>query len=169
MSGDMETLVERLLTGGDDEFPSGWQARLDWLRANWAIRTEAVSAIQALIARVTELERAIATPEAVIVNMKRGGIALPSPRYLIDCHGDEALAKWDRAEASEARAKELEKVLEPFSEAGRLIMDGFGPTLFPDEAIAFGCTWTVNGEERKLTWGDFRRAALRNVKETEHT
>lgn len=56
-----------------------------------------------------EYQNVISSPEAVIANMKRGGIPVPSIRFLIDLHGDAALATWDKASAAESRVQSLEE------------------------------------------------------------
>ena len=55
----------------------------------------------------------------------------------------------------------LEEALRPFADIGFAIdVDGrgFGAALFRDDATAFEATWKSGDEDRRLTWGDFRRA-----------
>lgn len=72
-----------------------------------------ITSTEAQVLRLTEeneeLRTSIATAEAVHVNMLRGGIPTLSIRQALHLHGAEALEKWDRAEAAEARIKALEE------------------------------------------------------------
>lgn len=66
-----------------------------------------------------------------------------------------------RIAALEAQLAEAVAALEPFARVGRIIDGPFGPALFAkdDQAFKNGCAWRENGEDKFLTWGDFRRAA----------
>ena len=59
MTLDDDGLVERLLSGGDVPLPMGWRERINWLEANWALRTQAADAITRLKAERDGLAKAL--------------------------------------------------------------------------------------------------------------
>jgi hypothetical protein len=63
-------------------------------------------------------------------------------------------------EANQALIASLSEALEPFATVGKIIDGPFGPAIFinDDDAFQSGCAWTVNGERKTLTWGNFRQA-----------
>lgn len=74
-----------------------------------------------------------------------------------------------RIAALEAQLTEAVAALEPFARVGRIIDGPFGPALFAkdDQAFKNGCTWRENGEDKFLSWGDFRRAAASALEQKE--
>jgi histidinol-phosphate/aromatic aminotransferase/cobyric acid decarboxylase-like protein len=67
----------------------------------------------------------------------------------------------DTLERQAAEIERLRKALKPFAAAGQAIdANGFGVAIFPNDSRAFESSWSENGQDHQLTWGDFRRAAL---------
>lgn len=66
---------------------------------------EAADEIERLRSRVAELEGVISDPDAVHLNMLRGGIAKPSVRQMLHLHGEEALARWENPVRDELTAE----------------------------------------------------------------
>jgi hypothetical protein len=79
----------------------------------------------------------------------------------------ELLRRREAAALIDSQASEiavLTEALGPFADLGETINHPFGEALFNNSETAFsargkGCEWTVNGEDKRLTWGDFRRLA----------
>lgn len=103
------------------ERPDLWQEEVDVPVVLLAKASALISSQKQEIARLIherdEYQTAISSPEAVIANMKRGGIPVPSIRFLIDLHGEAALATWDKASASESRVQSLEEEVKVLREA----------------------------------------------------
>jgi hypothetical protein len=82
--------------------------------------------------------------------------------------GMKVAAAESRAEAAEAKLERAREALEPFAGVADAIDGMFGRTLFRDGEAAFneGCSWSIDGETKFLTWGQFRRAraALDEIK-----
>ena len=80
--------------------------------------------------------------------------------YIAAASPDVILSLLSELDCLRSSNEAMRKALEPFAVVGKLIDGPFGPVLFADDAGAFqsGCAWTVNGETRTLTWGDFRQA-----------
>lgn len=67
----------------------------------------------------------------------------------------------DTLERQAAEIERLRGALKPFAAAGQAIdANGFGVAIFPNDSRAFESSWSENGQDHQLTWGDFRRAAL---------
>ena len=115
-----------------------------------------------------EIVRALRTEGRKVRFSKRLGQEVPEDDN--DYANRMQIERWMAADAIErltrerdalaARVTELEAVLAPFAAVGRLIAEPFGPALFKEDDAAFGggCAWTVDGETKTLTWGDFRTA-----------
>lgn len=73
---------------------------------------------------------------------------------------DDLIKLTDELDRLSAALGEAREALIPFSTVGRIINGPYKPLGdLPDDGVfQSGAAWTVNGEKRTLTWGDFRRA-----------
>jgi len=111
------------------------------------------------------------TPDiAGLCERLRASAAAFREHTVYDSEGDPLRLTVQAAEADEAaetlerQAAEIERLwgaLKPFAAAGQAIdANGFGVAIFPNDSRAFESSWSENGQDHQLTWGDFRRAAL---------
>lgn len=103
-----------------------------------------------------QLAERVASSDPKAATIARLSAELSAANAVVDsCAGAEI-----RIEECEAKLDMAREALEPFATVGRIIDSLFGPALFADDDGAFNgaCVWTEDGQSRRLTWGEFRRA-----------